>query len=341
MTSSRDILAAAKAKFPGSFDPIHHDVEMRDALDELYAVLCPPLDADVAAEIEATLPCMGIQIDTEGSISSGHIVCGDGESHDSLCPAHYRDRTTAIFQRHHVAALAREEAGHGETIDERDKRVEQIGQIYRALGGEHHWSNLHDLGDEALELATDLVGIQRQSAQPGSVERVDALTGIRPCPFCGTVPTDIDDYAGDYSTKPDKTWYVNCMSCDVTCYGKGKDAAIAAWNTRTPATSDKEARVKELEDWLDMPQKSNASPFDGQPFLGLMKNGEATSLFWIRSPHYYPDGAFFSTQRTTTFGDALPDAYTPIKWVPMPAHIPGFVNKSPLKALPAAPTEGE
>lgn len=53
--------------------------------------------------------------------------------------------------------LDREEAAHFQTIGDRDHREQQIAAIYKALGGEHEWSNLHDLGDEALELAQDLM----------------------------------------------------------------------------------------------------------------------------------------------------------------------------------------
>lgn len=53
--------------------------------------------------------------------------------------------------------LDREERAHLDTIDECDHRTGQIYAIYRALGGEHEWSNNHDLGDEALELAQELM----------------------------------------------------------------------------------------------------------------------------------------------------------------------------------------
>ena len=44
-----------------------------------------------------------------------------------------------------------------DTLEERDARIKQIDDIADALGDEGEWSNLHDRGDAALELARDAV----------------------------------------------------------------------------------------------------------------------------------------------------------------------------------------
>ncbi len=49
--------------------------------------------------------------------------------------------------------LAREDSAHCRTIDTLDRREAQINAIADALGDEGEWSNLHDRGQAALELA--------------------------------------------------------------------------------------------------------------------------------------------------------------------------------------------
>jgi len=53
--------------------------------------------------------------------------------------------------------LQEEERTHNRTIDERDFRERQITEVARSLGVTSEWSNLHDLGEEAKEVALALV----------------------------------------------------------------------------------------------------------------------------------------------------------------------------------------
>jgi len=66
-----------------------------------------------------------------------------------------------------------------------------------------------------------------------------------PCPFCGKVPTDIEEYHGHYHSIP--TYYVNCMTCDIAIYGKGREGAIEAWNRRPADTAATQAYRDEVE----------------------------------------------------------------------------------------------
>lgn len=55
------------------------------------------------------------------------------------------------------AEVERLDAALGEEIDERDARLKQIDDIADALGDEGEWSNLHDRGQAAYELASSAV----------------------------------------------------------------------------------------------------------------------------------------------------------------------------------------
>lgn len=58
-----------------------------------------------------------------------------------------------------MADTTSEERANLRTIDERDRFERQITRIYEILDGgaeAHEWSNLHDLGEEAIELASGL-----------------------------------------------------------------------------------------------------------------------------------------------------------------------------------------
>lgn len=69
---------------------------------------------------------------------------------------------------------------------------------------------------------------------------------LKPCPFCGGEADLAKGKFGDGKT----SHYVECMKCAgmADMYGDS-DSAIAAWNTRTKATTlaDSEKQVKKLE----------------------------------------------------------------------------------------------
>lgn len=77
---------------------------------------------------------------------------------------HIRNATTALRDAYEgvkserdalASKLAESEKACLEVIDQRDHREEQVTRIYQALGGNDEWSNLHDLGDEALDLVAE------------------------------------------------------------------------------------------------------------------------------------------------------------------------------------------
>jgi hypothetical protein len=89
------------------------------------------------------------------------------EQYDSLrstCARLERERDEAQakcgVQLEKVAALAkqidRDERLHGDEIDERDRRQDQLVEVVRELGdGDSEWSNVCDMGNRAVELAAE------------------------------------------------------------------------------------------------------------------------------------------------------------------------------------------
>lgn len=79
---------------------------------------------------------------------------------------------SAAAQAQEVARLEDEhERALLKVIAERDRREEQVSNIYAALGGENEWSNLHDLGDEAIEMCADLRRDYQQLGEWSVTER--------------------------------------------------------------------------------------------------------------------------------------------------------------------------
>ena len=55
------------------------------------------------------------------------------------------------------------------------------------------------------------------------------MSDLKPCPFCQTPPAPSEVRGLCF-------WYVHCMECDADGpTGDSREAAIAAWNRRTPA----------------------------------------------------------------------------------------------------------
>jgi Lar family restriction alleviation protein len=80
--------------------------------------------------------------------------------------------------------------------------------------------------------------------------------GLLPCPFCGGNAT----HENDSEMSPPYGAYVRCDRCATTSgSSRGREAAITAWNTRSPAfredavsdagalLAQKDARIAELE----------------------------------------------------------------------------------------------
>jgi Lar family restriction alleviation protein len=106
------------------------------------------------------------------------------------------------------------------------------------------------------------------------------VEALLPCPFCGgEAILDFSHEAGRWDV-----WEIECHNC---CIAKdsgmgfagpeAKQAAIAAWNTRTaltssaPATGEREQIVAWLEDWIAQTLGQGISP---QYLIEVLKRGD-------------------------------------------------------------------